>query len=365
MCKNPLVTIVIPSYNHSCFIEESILSVIDQDYDNIELIIIDDGSSDASVDVINKLIPACKLRFNRFEFRCRPNKGVCATLNEALDWAKGEYFSPLASDDIALKHKISFLINKISKTKHKMAFGLVNVFGNSNSESKVNFKYKHTFESIFTRVRTPAAPASIMLTKAVLEVGGFNKEVLSEDVYIYLRLTEDNSFFYTYPEVVTNYRLHDTNTINNLVPMHNDRFKLLQRYSGHKLYKQAINGIIKIYIASCNRVGLSNLSAKELYIYRFYKNQVVDYFKLLSLDGVIAIYGHGTIFNLVKDDVRYDVVYDLFNKNATCLGGIKNKEFDFIVVTTFGQENDIIDFLLKKEIDENKIITLNLNYFIQ
>ena len=104
--EQPLVSIVIPSYNHERFIRDSIKSVIDQSYQNIELIIIDDGSTDVSVEKIQELIPLCEKRFTRFEFRHRPNKGLSATLNEALEWAQGEYFSSLASDDIILKDKI-------------------------------------------------------------------------------------------------------------------------------------------------------------------------------------------------------------------------------------------------------------------
>ena len=121
--QQPLVSIVIPCYNHSQFVQETIQSIIDQDYENIELIIIDDGSKDNSVEVIQEMIPACEERFVRFEFRYRPNKGLCATLNEALEWCEGEYFSPLASDDIALPHKTSFLLKKHQQYDAAVVFG--------------------------------------------------------------------------------------------------------------------------------------------------------------------------------------------------------------------------------------------------
>ena len=70
-----LVSVVIPCYNHEKFIQDCIQSVIDQTYQNIELIIIDDGSKDSSVEIIEKMLPACEQRFVRFEFRNRPNKG--------------------------------------------------------------------------------------------------------------------------------------------------------------------------------------------------------------------------------------------------------------------------------------------------
>ena len=54
--NNPLVSVVIPCYNHEQFVQESIKSVIDQDYKNIELIVIDDGSKDGSVEKIKKIL---------------------------------------------------------------------------------------------------------------------------------------------------------------------------------------------------------------------------------------------------------------------------------------------------------------------
>ncbi|HFF5453735.1 TPA: glycosyltransferase family 2 protein, partial [Acinetobacter baumannii] len=127
--KQPLVSIVIPCYNHANFVQDCIQSVIAQTYQNIELIIIDDGSKDGSVEKIQEFIGECEKRFVRFEFRNRPNKGLSATLNEALEWCQGEYFSAIASDDMMLNDKIEiqidFLKNSIDST-------IVGVFGGYN-----------------------------------------------------------------------------------------------------------------------------------------------------------------------------------------------------------------------------------------
>ena len=130
--NKPLVTGLIPSYNHAKYIKESIQSMIDQDYENMEMIIIDDGSSDNSIEIIESMIPLCKKRFKRFEFRHRENKGVSATLNEGIMWSKGKYLSPLASDDIALSHKTSFLIDKIENSNYPAVFGDIKRIGERN-----------------------------------------------------------------------------------------------------------------------------------------------------------------------------------------------------------------------------------------
>ena len=102
--EKPLVSVVIPCYNHEKFVQDCIQSVIDQTYENIELIIIDDGSKDNSVKVIQEL--ADKYGFT---FIHRPNKGLSATLNEGIRLSKGKYFSAIASDDILFLEKIEKL----------------------------------------------------------------------------------------------------------------------------------------------------------------------------------------------------------------------------------------------------------------
>src|SRR5690554_1049527 len=112
---NPLVSVIVPCYNHEKYVKECIESIIDQDYKNLELIIIDDGSQDRSSEVIKAMTTACEARFVRFSFRSRENRGLCATLNEAVEWAEGEFLSPLASDDVLFPEKVSRQILEFKK----------------------------------------------------------------------------------------------------------------------------------------------------------------------------------------------------------------------------------------------------------
>lgn len=237
--SSPLVSIVIPSYNHALFIKECIQSIIEQDYKNIELIIIDDGSKDNSVEVIQKMIPICKERFKRFEFRHRPNKGLSATLNEALEWCEGEYFSAFASDDIALKHKTSFLVEKLQEENCQVAFGLINEFPKTKSIIKSPTIF-HTFEKLIFQFDIPAAPAAMAKTSVIRAVGGYNEGVIIEDWYMWLTLTKNGYTLITYPEVLALYRRHDTNISNNFDIMHEGRMQILRLFNDNTLVNNAI-----------------------------------------------------------------------------------------------------------------------------
>lgn len=243
----PLVSVVIPSYNHQFFVQQAIQSIIDQDYENIELIIIDDGSNDNSVDEIRKIIPLCRERFLRFEFRSRPNKGLCATLNEALEWCEGEFFSPIASDDIALPHKISFLVSKIKGSDYAGVFGEISPFSNLR-EKDIKIEVKHTnkircihnFEDIMLQVNIPRAPAAMLRKSSIIEVGGYAEDVKLEDRYMWLSLTNRGKKLISFSDVIVLYRVHDNNTTNDVRKMQKYRLEVLSKFNKSTVYKKAV-----------------------------------------------------------------------------------------------------------------------------
>lgn len=237
----PLVTVVIPSYNHASYVKESIQSIIDQDYSNIELIIVDDGSKDNSIDVINEMVAICQKRFTRFEFRHRPNKGLCATLNEALDWSKGEYFSPIASDDIALPHKISFLVSKIINTDYSAVFGNIQQIGSGSTKSalKIADGYEHFFDELLLGSTSLPAPAALIKTNDIQKVGCYDENFALEDLPMWLKLAEKGKKLVSYNTVVTQYRRHDGNTVNNAEHMYLSRQQVINLYRNHHLFAAA------------------------------------------------------------------------------------------------------------------------------
>jgi alpha-1,3-rhamnosyltransferase len=104
------VSVLIPSHNHAPYVTRAVRSVLEQTYAHVELIVIDDGSTDGSVDAIRGLEAEGQERLTRLVFRTREQRGMGATLNEALGEARGAFVCPLASDDEYLPHKIETLV---------------------------------------------------------------------------------------------------------------------------------------------------------------------------------------------------------------------------------------------------------------
>ena len=243
--KHPLVSIVIPCYNHDKFVQDSIQSVIDQTYENIELIIIDDGSEDGSVQKIKEMIDICEQRFNRFEFRHRANMGLSATLNEALEWCEGEYFSAIASDDQMLNYKTKKQVRYL-ETHHEFVavFGAVQLIDENDKklEKLASKARSYNFEDIIMHRHNLLAPTQMIRKKAIKDVGGYNANLFIEDWYMWLLLSREGKIF-SMNEIFALYRQHDNNISKNFKKMRKGRFEVLEIFKDHDLYEKAMRNL--------------------------------------------------------------------------------------------------------------------------
>ena len=93
--NQPLVSAIVPCYNHEKFVVQAIDSILKQTYKNIELLVIDDGSKDSSPKLLQQLSEQ-----HQFYFEQQKNSGIHATLNKMISMSRGKYIAILASDDV-------------------------------------------------------------------------------------------------------------------------------------------------------------------------------------------------------------------------------------------------------------------------
>jgi len=138
----PKISVIIPSYNHEKFIAETIKSVLDQSFQDLEIIITDDGSTDKTVDEIKNFSdPRIKL------FIFEENQGACLAANNCIRHSKGEYISMLSSDDIFLPGKLEKQIHFFNKNRECAA---VFSYARLIDEDGFDFEEKnHYYYSIF------------------------------------------------------------------------------------------------------------------------------------------------------------------------------------------------------------------------
>lgn len=255
--KQPLVSVVIPCFNHENFVQQTIQSVIDQDYKNIELIIIDDGSKDSSVEKIKSLVSICVNRFAKFYFIHRNNKGLCKTLNEAIDICSGEYLCCLASDDLILNDKITYQVKYLENNSNTLGvFGGVEVIGDKKNRI-LNKKglNKFSFNEIYLHKHMLQAPTQMLRLNAIKNVGGFKDGFLIEDWYMWLALTKNGGTLDCVDKVFAKYRRHENNISSKIELMHNERIKIVNFFHG-KLYNEALS---IVYLIAAQEIAAENV----------------------------------------------------------------------------------------------------------
>ena len=102
----PLVSVAVPAYNHAAFLGACLESVRTQSYPRLELVVVDDGSTDATLTVAERFASAHSGRFERLAVLHQANRGVSAASNRAIAACRGEWVHVLGSDDLLYPDKI-------------------------------------------------------------------------------------------------------------------------------------------------------------------------------------------------------------------------------------------------------------------
>jgi GT2 family glycosyltransferase len=124
----PLISVLVCNYNYGGYIKETLDSVLSQTYPNIEVVVVDDGSSDDSVGVIKKYIKNHAGVNITFSAK-KKNQGICFARNDAIDLAKGDFLIFLDSDDTMPIDYVSVMYAAIIKQRADVVYGDVAAFG--------------------------------------------------------------------------------------------------------------------------------------------------------------------------------------------------------------------------------------------
>lgn len=241
--ENRLVSICIPAYNHEKFVQEAIKSIIDQTYENIELLIINDGSPDKTHEKIMELYDKCKERFKRFEYINRENRGLIATLKEFEQLAKGYYFSVMYSDDFCDKTRVQKQVDALNQDQESALCYADMMVVDDNSKHMRMYKTKYNdsgyvFDKLIFR-NFIAAPTVMVRKSALDEVGGYDTRYRLDDHPLWLKISKKYKILYL-NEVLVYYRDHDNNLSKNVKFMIEENEKMLNDWFADPMYQKAI-----------------------------------------------------------------------------------------------------------------------------
>lgn len=279
--KKELVTVIAVCYNHEKYLLETLNSIKNQTYKNIELVIMDDYSSDNSVEVIKSWI-------KKNNYQCKfiaheKNQGLCKTLNEALTFCNGDYIQLTSCDDILLSHKIQFQVDKLNELS--VEYGAIYsdaLFIDENSnEVNINFINYYTKKrksiklsgNIFDElVKGNFIPAmSVLMRREVVQnVGKYDENLAYEDYDYWLRVAKKYYFFYVENSLVK-YRIHSNNLHKKITSeqWNNSGLQIAIKHLDNEVFfNGAQNGLINLFFKNNDRVVIDdfyqNLGQKKL-----------------------------------------------------------------------------------------------------
>ena len=249
----PLVSIVIPCYNQSHFLGEAIKSLLNQTYGNIEIIVVDDGSSDRTREVA--------LGFSDVRYIRQRNQGLSAARNTGIGKGRGRYMVFLDADDRLLPSAIESGLNCFRKHEDcAFVFGKHTYIKSDGSSYQFTEIPKTELNLILAQLRREGINgdhycallhgnyigmhASVMYRRDLLEYfGGFDTSLNAcEDYDLYLRITKEYPICF-YDDVAAEYRIHGTNMTKNAELMLRTTLSVLQsqwKYvKAHKHYIKA------------------------------------------------------------------------------------------------------------------------------
>ena len=254
MSENPRVSVIIPTHNHAHFLPECLASVKTQAYKNYEVIVVNNGSTDDTEEVVYKLA------WDQLRYHYQNDTGsVAGPRNTGIRLAKGEYVAFLDSDDLWYEKKLERVMNTLEKRPDIDVISH-DLYMTKKGKRKMVLKCgplrKNMFKSLLIQNCIPGS-AAVVKRNTLIEVGSFdeNKDFIhAEDSDLWLRIAQLGKKFYFINEPLGEYRVHDSNLSHDFEGLSRNEKSVIHKhirnlksnipFHGYFLY---INRLSRIY----------------------------------------------------------------------------------------------------------------------
>jgi glycosyltransferase involved in cell wall biosynthesis len=227
----PTISVLLPAYNAERFVTQAVTSILQQTFRDLELIVVDDGSTDGTGQILRDLA-ATDPRLHLIQHE---NRGMTASLNEALAAARGRFIARMDADDVSLPERLEIQLKQLLSEPQIVCIGggqiLIDPAG--RALRKVNPPTDH--ESITSLILgghgAICHPSALMRREAIEKIGGYREAFWpAEDLDLWLRLGEIGQLA-NVPRAVLHYRIHPNSV--------SERNGLIQRQRAHEACKEA------------------------------------------------------------------------------------------------------------------------------
>lgn len=200
----PIISVVLPVYNGEKHLAEAIDSVLAQSLPDFELIIIDDGSTDGSLRILQEY----QKRDKRIRLVSRENRDLATTLNDSIDIARGEWVARMDQDDIALPQRLERQLQWLEKTGADVAGSWVKCFGSWDQRITRGYQTDQAIK-VDMLFKSPFVHPSVMMRTALIKQLRYDKSAeKAEDYDLWTRAARSGWMMSNVPEVLLLYRKH-------------------------------------------------------------------------------------------------------------------------------------------------------------
>lgn len=254
----PLISVAMPVYNGEQYLAEAIDSILVQTFKNFELIIIDDGSTDNSLQVLR----AYAKRDARIRLIAHENKNLATTLNDIIDLARGEWIARMDQDDVALPQRFERQLAWLEKTGADLAGSWVQRFGTADQRI-VKLKQSDTAIKMEMLFCSPLAHPSVMMKTNLIKQLRYDKAwEKCEDYDLWERAAEAGWKMGNIPEVLLNYRVHPGQISSQKADRQLQLTQEIRRRYWHFVFNvlhfnhEWIDEVLKISETSCSHIDM-------------------------------------------------------------------------------------------------------------
>ena len=239
----PLVSIIAPCYNAEKYLAAAIASIFAQDYPHFEVIIVDDGSTDNSVAMLEALQSTYP-----FTLYSQPNQGVSAALNHGLSHARGEFVCTPDLDDIMLPSSVSLRAGYLREHPEVGCVGALIIYmdsdGNDTKVQKLAGIQKLSFDEILGDAIVVGAPVSLYRMDALKAVDFYDPQIKVQDFQMTLKIASKGYEVHVLPISVTRYRRHPNNLSRRYKVLLEADMRTIAPYSSHPAYNRGLTAIL-------------------------------------------------------------------------------------------------------------------------
>lgn len=287
----PLVSVIIPTYNRAGFIAEAVVSALGRRTESVEVVVVDDGSKDETRKIVNSLS-------GPIHYLYQENSGLASARNAGIRYATGRYLCFLDSDDLILRDKFAIQISYLEERPDLDA--VYSKWTYTNSEGAViaaedGFDLTSDFLNSLSISNFAPIHAYLFRRTAIARIGGFSEALTGhgyEDWDLLLRLAASGSHFGFVKQVTVSYRMHGTNMCtSSIADMRDCGMNVIERLERSQIHKPLL-APINFETAR----AIVNLEASSQLYRHGLESEAQTYFRQ-AIDHYPEVVRHSLLFN--------------------------------------------------------------------